>query len=160
MRLPLGIVVGLFLAGLAYVAYQRPEIRVLFEPSTTPENPLEFLERLPEVRAPEASPPDADATRPAGDRSGAEAASPPEPDRPIPEAVNQIPNEEVSRVLMQILAARNLARSISISVTDREVAISGEVNSPEERVQILDIVERGREARRINSENLVLRRGD
>ena len=77
-----------------------------------------------------------------------------EESEPDPEYHNQVPNEQLRKVLMQIFAAKKLAEGVSLSVTDDEVSLAGEVASAEERKQILDIVDKGREARRIDGQYL------
>jgi hypothetical protein len=164
MRFPFAAgILALALAGAVWIVSRQPEIRVLFDSTTPSENPLDFLDRLPELRAPQETPPPVPGTpRAAGagrDREAEEAPIRPEDD-PAPEVVNQVANDEVARVLMRILAARGLADGISIAVTDREVAIHGAVSTSEQRDQILEVVEGGREARRIGAENLTVRSAD
>ena len=63
----------------------------------------------------------------------------------------------MSRVLLQILAAKKLADGISLMVTDNSVVVAGTVDSDQKRKQILEIIEKGRETRRIDAINLVVR---
>ena len=82
MRIPLRIgAVALLLAGLAYLALQRPEIRVLFESTPPSENPLDFLDELPEVRAPETRSPDPAAHRAAKSNPPAQSGGGPAPEK-------------------------------------------------------------------------------
>ncbi len=74
--------------------------------------------------------------------------------RPHP---NQTPNETVSRVLFQILAAKGLARGISLEVSDGSIAIYGEVASEDMRQQIVGVIEKGREGRRLDVSGLGVR---
>jgi len=80
-------------------------------------------------------------------------------DLPVPEAppANQTPNEVVRRVLLQILRARNLADGITLGANDKTVLVSGTVDTEEERRQILEILEKAREARSIDASELVVR---
>lgn len=70
---------------------------------------------------------------------------------------NQIDNKTVERVLLQILAAKRLSDGVTLSVTDESVRVEGAVASEESRRQILDIIEKGREARRIDAKDLLVR---
>ena len=60
-----------------------------------------------------------------------------QPTRPQEPSPNQVPNREVGRVLLQILA--------------------GELDSEEKKHQLLKILDGGREARRIDTRSLVVR---
>lgn len=76
------------------------------------------------------------------------------PKKPSP---NQVPNRELARVLLQILAAQNLADGIWIGVTDEHVQVAGELDSEEKKRQLLKILNGGREARRIDTTGLIIR---
>jgi hypothetical protein len=69
---------------------------------------------------------------------------------------NQTPNETVSRVLMQVLAAKGLARGISLEVSDESIAIFGEVDSDDKRQRIINVVEKGREGRHLDASRLIV----
>ncbi len=69
---------------------------------------------------------------------------------------NAVPNQQLSRVLRQILAAKKLGTGISLGVGDQEIVISGTVHSEEERAEILTIVEKAREARKVDAAGLGL----
>ena len=130
----------------AYAVYQRPEIQELFTEPAAGNDPLAFLENLPEI-TPEPQP--KAERRPSAARSRALSTSA-EDTEESEEYRNQIPNQQLARVLMQILGAKKLAAGVSLSVTDEKVSVVGEVDSEEQRRQILDIVDRGREARRVD----------
>ncbi len=79
----------------------------------------------------------------------------PAPAEPSPSVrEGQLPNRDLSRVLMQILGAQKLTSGISIGVDDDQVSLFGEVDSEEKRRKIISIVNRGRGARRLDSSNL------
>ena len=136
--------VGL-LAAAIYFLSQEPKVRSLFESAPARENPLDFLENLPEPKVP---PPVVERKKP--QRAATPEVEPEQPDEP--EVVqNVVPNREVGRVLMQILAAKKLADGISISVSDEAVVIHGEVSSAAELEEIVAVVEKGRESRKIDT---------
>ncbi len=70
--------------------------------------------------------------------------------------VNQVPNETVSRVLMQVLAAKGLSRGISLEVSDRSIRVFGEVDSKEKRETIISLIEKGRENRQLDATRLTV----
>ena len=80
-----------------------------------------------------------------------------QPTRPQEPSPNQVPNQEVGRVLLQILAGQKLHDGISISVTDKYIRVAGELDSEEKKHQLLKILDGGREARRIDTRSLVVR---
>jgi hypothetical protein len=69
---------------------------------------------------------------------------------------NRTPNETVSRVLLQILAAKGLARGIALEVSDESIKIFGEVDSDDKRQTIVTLVEKGRESRRLDATGLTV----
>lgn len=71
---------------------------------------------------------------------------------------NQTPNETVSRVLLQILAAKGLARGIALEVSDESIRIFGEVDSDDKRQKIIGLIEKGRESRRLDTTRLTIQR--
>ena len=153
------LVGAIFLAGLYFLA-QRPEIRGLFEERKTQGDPLAFLEDLPELsqKTKPENPASRKKQRMEGQNSSTLSAGVPmEESGPSPEDYNQVPNEELRRVLLQILAAKKLVEGISLSVTDRHVTVTGEVESSEKKKQILDVIEKGREARSIDTTDLLIR---
>jgi len=153
------IVVGL---GAGYHVFQRSEIQELFKESTRDGDPLAFLEDLPEIKPKPRSERPAVRRKPRASLAQAEAA--PGPDVAVeieqsdtaPEYLNQVPNDQLRTVLMQILAAKKLAQGVSLSVSDSVISVTGEVDSAEKRQQILDIVDRGREARRLDRQFLAV----
>jgi hypothetical protein len=92
----------------------------------------------------------------ADDKAKTAAAADPAAEVP-PAGRNQVDNRTVERVLLQILAAKNLAAGVTIGVTDEFVRVAGTVGSEESRRQNLDIIERGREARQIDAKDLMVR---
>ena len=151
MKLLAAILIILLLAG-AYYAYQRPEIRALFEANKKPEKPLDFLNNLPDVNS-----------RPIKKKPPVHRAPPRAVEEPVIEEMdesspvqNQIPNLETARVLMQILRAKGLASGISINVTDDSINVFGKVDSEAQKQQILDVLEKGRESRTIKATELVI----
>jgi hypothetical protein len=136
-----------------YYAWQEPRVQGLFRGGPVRENPLDFLEDIPEPQVPE---PDSSAAQPRGSRQP-RTAEVPESTAPAPAAApsavsNQVPNDEVGRVLIQILRAQGLSDGISLSVTDEEVAVFGSVPSRERLQEIVSVIEKGRESRRITVE--------
>ncbi|MGW8178728.1 MAG: hypothetical protein ACWGQW_08195, partial [bacterium] len=121
----------------AYYVYQRPEIRGILEDSEPKENPLAFLEDLPEVNPqpiPDRSrsrrmPRNLESKRPSESAVETEVEEP----EPVPEYQNQVPTEQLRKVFMQILAAKKLTDGISLSVSDKLVSIAGTVASSEQR---------------------------
>lgn len=167
MRLTVIIVaVLIFFAWGAYRVYQDPRIQDLFrepEPKSLSSPPPEPVATapVPERPAPPRKPSEVQAgivgARP-GPEQAREAAHPVEEEAKEPPAAhNQVANDVVSRVLLQVLAAKKLEYGISIGVTDNSVTVAGTVDSEEKRKQILDIIEKGRETRRIDATNLVVR---
>lgn len=147
----------LFLGGTAYILYHSsPKLRSLFVPRQEVENPLAFLEELPPL-SPQArnenTPPSPQVRTP--ETIQLPPPAPAEPDRPS--RVNTVPNEEVARVLMQILQAKGLASGLTLAVSDEEIQVGGQVDSPEARESILRILEQGREARRLEATRLHVR---
>jgi hypothetical protein len=142
---------GIALAALIAVAWQEPRIRALFSSSPVRKDPLAFLR---DVKVPDSPPagekPVSGVSRPIQapadphPPAGAPAAE------PAASAANQVPNPEVARVLMQVLRARKLAGGISLGVSDTEIVVHGSVPSQEHLDKIVAILERGREARRLD----------
>ena len=85
-----------------------------------------------------------------------EVPAPTEAPAEPPAVLNTVENQVVSRVVLQILAARNLASGIVLSTSDQVIIVEGTVDSIEKRNQILDVIEKAREARRIDAERLVV----
>ena len=71
---------------------------------------------------------------------------------------DQTPNDTVSRVLLQILAAKGLARGIALEVSDESIRIFGEVDSDDKRQKIIGLIEKGRESRRLDTTRLTIQR--
>jgi len=162
MRFLVKLIAVAVIALVSYQVYERPEIQELFKESRTNGDPLAFLEDLPEVK-PKVRPEKSPRTRkPSVLESEVVTDADTEPaleeeTETLPEYQNQVPNDELRKVLMQILAAKKLAGGISLAVTDQEITLAGDVASAEDRKEILDIVDRGRETRRINGRDLKVR---
>ncbi len=158
MRYVWAIMAVLILGAVGYYVYNLPEVNVLFQSEKRPEEPLDFLENLPEPKIPEPAP---RKPRKAPEPSPKPAVAAPAPQKTPPEVAepvgqNQVPNAVVARTLMQILAAKKLASGLSLSVTDTEIAIHGTVDSREKAREILDVIEKGREYRKINTDDLTV----
>ncbi len=146
------IVCGLTLgaAFLAAAAWREPRIRALFTTTPPRKDPLAFLRDVkipdpPPVRETEAPGPP-----PAGGPAPEQKQSPNAAPSQAPAVSNQVPNPEVGRVLMQVLKARKLADGISLGVSDTEIVVHGTVPSQEHLQKIVEILEKGREARSID----------
>ncbi len=81
----------------------------------------------------------------------------PESDNRAPAAAARSPNELVSRVLMQALAAKKLAAGISLQVSDDAIEAFGEVPSAEDRAALLRLLEKGSEGRRVDASRLAVK---
>lgn len=108
--------------------------------------------------------------KPVAKRAADEAPEPEGPGSPAPAAqgkdiadeyerlpANTTPNEQLSRVLLQILAARKLTQGISISVSDRILGVGGTVDSEQKKKDILEVLEKARESRIIDASDLLVR---
>jgi hypothetical protein len=73
-----------------------------------------------------------------------------------PPAQNSVANDVVTRVVLQILYSRKLVSGVAISTSDTAIIVEGIVDSEEKRQQILAIVDKAREARRVDSRNLIV----
>ena len=71
-------------------------------------------------------------------------------------AQNSAANDVVTRVVLQVLATRKLVSGVAISTSDTAIIVVGIVDSEEKRQQILAIVEKARQARRVDSQNLIV----
>ncbi len=152
IALKLAPVVALLALG-GYWLWQDPRVRDLFRPiPPASERPRPAPSRPPAKESPRAG--GAETETPA--ETGQERVAPQRSETEIRE-VAQAPNEQVSRVLMQILAARRLSDGISLGVSDEKIVVSGEVDSEEKRRQVLSILDRGREARRVDDSGLSVR---
>ncbi len=167
MRLTL-IIVALLIAITwgAYHVYRDPRVQDLFrqpEPKTIAVPPPEPVQAapVPDIPTPPRKPSDIQAgivgATPASRQTRAAARPPEEETKEAPVAQNKVANDVVTRVLLQVLAAKNLVYGVSIRVTDKSITVDGVVNSEEKRKQILDIIEKGRETRRIDASHLVVR---
>lgn len=156
----ISLIVLLALAAGGYALYSRPEIRALFESAEKQGDPLDFLEDLPEVtpkpppqKQPSASERQAPNTT---ERAPSREGPLPSGQEAAPDVQNQVPNDEVAHVMMAILAAKKLGRHLSISVTDDQIIVYGEVDSAQEKQQIREILEKGRETREVNTDHLTI----
>jgi hypothetical protein len=69
---------------------------------------------------------------------------------------NSAANDVVTRVILQVLATRKLVSGVAISTSDTVLIVNGIVDSEEKRQQILAIVEKARQARQVDSQNLIV----
>jgi hypothetical protein len=139
-------------AGGVYL-YRDPRVRDLFRPVA----PERKIVSAPAVSATPA-PTDAATRRPRRAIRTPQASRPAEVE-PEPVTVpNQTPNATVARVLMQILAAKRLGEEIRIVVSDTTVMVTGTADTDDQRQKILQTIEKGREARRIDAAGLIVRR--
>ena len=166
MRLTIGfLTVLIVLTWGAYRLWQEPRVRDLFGasgPGLTSRTPLPLKNKLVVVRSalPAQSP--TGKVKPilgaaGGDKAAAAAAADPATEDPLA-GQNRVDNGTVERVLLQILASKNLAAGVTLGVTDEYVQVAGTVGSEESRRQILDIIEGGRGARKIDAKDLIVRR--
>jgi len=143
----------ILLVAVAHV-YRDPRIQDLFRSvpragsarklpvrTATPSVPQSPARAIP-ARAPEAA---------------AKNGAPPE-ERGAPAIPNQIPNETVSRVLLQILGAKGLSRGVSLEVSDESIRVLGEVDSNDKRQAIISLIEKGRESRKLDAAGLTVQR--
>ncbi len=79
-----------------------------------------------------------------------------EPPATVAPAQNSAANDVVTRVALQVLASRKLVSGVAISTSDAAIIVVGIVDSEEKRQQILAIVNKAREARRVDSQNLIV----
>ena len=70
---------------------------------------------------------------------------------------DSMPNDTVSRALLQAMAARGLSSGISLEVTDRVIRVFGHVESAGRRRAVLALIENGRETRQVDDSGLVIR---
>ena len=149
-----GVILGGLLAASIYFLSDHPRVQSLFESGPPREDPLGYLDRLPEPKVP---PPPAPRKTP---RKPAEPVAQPEP-QAEPDAIeNTVPNKELGRVLMQILAAKKLADGIALSITDEAVVVYGEVSSAAQLEEILAVVEGGRESRKADVSHVTVASGE
>ncbi len=146
------IVCGLALGAalLAVAAWREPRIRALFTTAPPRKDPLAFLRDVKIPDPPPARETKAPGPPPAGGPAPQQMQSRSVAPSQAPAAANQVPNPEVGRVLMQILKARKLADGLSLGVSDTEIVVHGTVPSKEHLQKIVEILEKGREARSID----------
>jgi hypothetical protein len=160
------LVLLLLLAGYGiYYLASSPQVQELFSSRPVPPELLEpKTDQSPSIQREE----------PLDSRSDNGAAEkPPRPDRPAqkqvptpreaqepsgrePSDAPELSNDETGRVLLQILAARKLATGITLAVSDDSITVVGSVPSAEARSQILDVLNKGRGARRLLSDQLII----
>lgn len=164
---------GALVVVAGYFLLQTPSGREFFLGSESKEDPLAFLEETSETfpyrKYEEPAEPDRGDERSEPKRPG-RAAPPvtqkaPKPQEPPKTAAPPgevepvsvepaIPNQDLARLLLGILRARNLAEGISLGVANDSLSVIGEVESEEVRNQILEILENGRGARRLEAAEL------
>lgn len=152
MRLTRIVACLAILTGITLFVYLQwgTELKGWLEPAPQKADPLSFLKGLPE-------PPKKDPVPKRKPKQRELFVDTPQVD-PHEEAeelaANSVPNEEVAKVLMQILRAKKLADGISLGVSDTQVTISGSVKNREQFDQIVRTVDKGRENREINTSRL------
>jgi hypothetical protein len=135
----------ILLVGGIYVS-QIPAVRALFVKTEKTEDPLDFLNDLPEVN-PRTPPDEKKTTKPRKYFAGEF-----EPDLGESGPVSdQSSNSETSKVLMQVFKAKGLAEGISLSVSDDTIQVIGTVKSEAEYTEVLSLLEKGRGARLVDS---------
>ncbi len=140
------------LVGAAHL-YRDPRVRELFRTAPKAGHGIRNSSASPAKVRPGRLPP----SRAEGESPAAlvrqEHESAPEPAKP---PRNMTPNETVSRVLLQVLAARDLVSGVSLEVSDRTIRVVGEVESAEKRQAILAIIEKAREMRQLDASGLII----
>lgn len=154
VRLVVAVSLVLVLAvGILYLTDDPRVVNLLtssLTSSESDEDPLAFLEDLPEVTPKAESAPVQRKSR----RPRYSAAPPPEYHEPASsEPANSVSNAETLRVLTQVLRARGFD-GVSLEVTDAQIIVSGTVESTADRRQILALLERGRENRSLDTSGL------
>lgn len=162
------------LAAGGYFVYREPRVQELFRPIPAPgEGPRRTV---PAKLSPEIETEPDTSARPAGESGGPEGEASPEtvpkapaeqepapasPDQSpwnsmTPDHVSQPgpPNRETARVLLGILKAQGLAYGISLTVSDEVLGVQGEVSSEEDKTRIIEILEKGRGHRRLETSQL------
>lgn len=154
------VVTGTVVGG--YFLLQSPQLLELFgfslerpPPSAAPA----ATRTSPVRRSPPPSPP-AKSSRPetpVEERVDLPAPPRAQPAEAPPAVQNQVPNRQLASTLLQIMGARGLAYGVSLSVTDDTIEVNGETASAENRATILEIIEQGRESRRIVIQHFVVK---
>ena len=152
-RVILMLCAGTVLLVAAAHLYRDPRVRELFRSAPSSASARNRPVRDQGVHAAQTpAPTKASAPREAAPR----AAGPDEQHEAAPVRISQTPNDVIARVLLQVLAAKKLGRGISLEVSDDVIRIFGEAQSAEGREAILRLVEKGREARRIDGTGLIV----
>ena len=144
-HLTLGVVVlgGLVWAG--YIQYQDPRIQELFGGKHQPEV-------LPSPRPARISQPaPAPSQRKQKKPSQTPAAKPEEVRAEKPDPQSIAAHRQLASTVLRILAARQLASGISLTVTDDMLAVIGQAADEEKKREILDILENARGHRRLDA---------
>ncbi len=140
------------LAGAAHL-YRDPRVRELFRSAPKVGRDPKSISTAPSMVKP---------SQPTASRSKGthRQTSIPQPREPVlePEDTfrNLTPNETVGRVLLQVLAAKDLASGVSLEVSDRAIRVFGEVESTEKRQAILAIIDKAREMRQVDANGLIV----
>ncbi len=136
----------LLLGAVIFLALQDPRVAELFSSAEqTEEDPLAFLNEPVERRNKQTK-----QTKPAAGGTPEARTAPSPPQNLAP----QVPNSTVVQVLTGVLRAKQLYDGISLSVSDRAVTVSGQVDSPDKKKAILEIIEKGRGRRQVDSSRL------
>ncbi len=140
------------LAGAAYL-YRDPRVRELFRSAPSVRHGLRNSSAARAKVKPKQSPTSRAEGKPRQKVIRLES-------EPVSELIdkprNRTPNETVTRVLLQVLAAKDLVSGVSLEVSDRAVRVFGEVESAEKRQAILAIIEKAREMRQVDAGGLIV----
>ena len=139
-NLILGVIVGCGLVWGGYVQYQDPRVRELFGTSPPLPRPLR-------ISQPTGAPP-------AGKQKKVRKMPPTKPQpvraqKPGPQSIAA--NRQLASTILGILAARQLASGISLTVTDDALAVIGQVGDKEKKRRLLEVLDNARGHRRLDS---------
>ncbi len=143
----LGLLIVGGLVWFGYRQYQDPRVRGLFGP--TPK-------RRPPAAALPARDSSEDSTFSSHRRNAKQERVPQGSKRQPPQEVPPLANDTFSSTILGILAARGLASGISLSVTDDTIEARGKVDDVEKRREILNVLEKARGHRSLDSSWLVV----
>lgn len=141
----LGVIVLSGLGWAGYVQYQDPRVRELFGGKRQPEA---LASPQPARISPPATPPSRKKQKKVSQTPPAkpEAARAKKPD---PQSAEM--NRQLAFTVLGILAARQLASGISLSVTDDKLAVIGKAANEDKKREILNVLENARGHRRLDA---------
>ena len=147
-NLILAVIVGCGLVWGGYVQYQDPRVRELFGTQRQPEAPP--------------SPRPARISQPTPPRKKQKKVQKTPPTKPAPVRVEEpgpqsiATNRQLASTILGILAARQLASGISLTVTDDVLAVIGQVGDEKKKREILEVLDNARGHRRLDSTRLTV----